>query len=386
MSVLTIDVNTDIHQAYRFPAWVALFVFSAICLAAVTSTTEDGRNGKENWVVASSCISMIVAFSASLSYLFVRPKFVGKAIEVGLALLLIVLWSAAWPVIMNIKNGIAVAATLGGGLFIVNANLYFFTWLALGAALYIIGSLAQEVGGLSLVPSRTHARWLALGAASIIVMASAARVLKDTDTCKLAAFSDSEYCRRTRWAIAMGCISTFISIFVLLVSICFTLLLKIELAITSLLLVLWCFGVGYITFGNTPGATISNIYFGAWIAFILTVILFGCSFREYMALRAEEASTDSSHGGNRQTKKAAGNDIEQGEKDETTTSPHKEYEDDDSDEPRQYHYKIGDSDDDDDDNNEISSSQQERQRKEEDDDDVKVIDIPLDEKNDTDPR
>lgn len=350
MSVMTVDVNTDIHQAYRFPAWVALFVFSAVCLAAITSTTED-RTGREKWVVAVSCISMILAFCASLSYLFVRPKFVGKSIEVWLALIIIVLWCAGWPVIMNTDNAIAVTSTLTAGLFIINANLYFFTWLALAAALFIAGSIAQERSGLSLVPSATQARWLGLAAASIIVMASAARVLR-ADTCQLDIFSDSAYCRRTRWAVGLGCISTVISIFVLFASRCFTLLLNVEFAITSLLLVLWCFGVGFITFGNTPGATISNIYFGAWIAFIVTVFLFAYSFREFMAARAEDAENSTAD------TKTKDDDKQAGKKDAA---------------PQPANYKIDDSDEDDEETGAPPSPDSEV---------VEVTNVPL--KDDTD--
>ncbi|GAX27137.1 hypothetical protein FisN_13Lh313 [Fistulifera solaris] len=345
MSVLTVDVNTDIHQARRFPAWIALFVFSAVCLAAMTSTTEEGRNTKENWVVAASCMSMLVAFLASAAYLFARPHFVGRSIEVLAGLFLLVVWCVAWPVIMNIDHGIAVVAAQGGGLFIINANLYFFTWLALAAVLFIVASAAQEFAKLSLIPSRTNARWLALAAASIIVMSSAARVLRDTSTCQLAAFDDSEYCRRTRWAVGLGCISTIIALFFLVASRCFTLFLTVEFAISTLLLVLWCFGVGYITFGNTPGATISNIYFGAWIAFLVTVFQFADNFREYMATRSEEGG-----GPNSKNQNDSADAMEK--QDEPTSSPHKDDNDEDSydevDMSSGAAYKIGDDEDDED--------------------------------------
>ena len=345
MSVISVDVNTDMHQARRFPVWIALFVFSAVCLAAITSTTEEGRNSKENWVTGASCMSMLVALLASGAYLFIRPHFVGKALEIFAALFLLVIWCVSWPIIMNMDHAIAVIAAQGGGIFILNANLYFFTWLSLGAILYIVTSTFQEFAGLSLIPSRTNARWWALAAASIIVMASAARVLRDTSTCQLAAFDDSEYCRRTRWAVGLGCISTIIALFFLVASRCFTLFLSVEFAISTLLLVLWCFGVGFITFGNTPGATISNIYFGAWIAFVVTVFQFGDNFREFMAAYAEGTAATAKKDHN---KEDAADVMEQG--DEPTSSPRKE----DDDEEDSYDevevsgdspYRIGDEED-----------------------------------------
>lgn len=70
-----------------------------------------------------------------------------------------------------------------------------------------------------------------------------------------------------------------------------------ETGATLLQLVLWCFGVGYITFGTSPGSTIGNLFFGTWISFILTVFLFGQCFREYVAGR-ESAMAQQQNGTN----------------------------------------------------------------------------------------
>ena len=46
---------------------------------------------------------------------------------------------------------------------------------------------------------------------------------------------------------------------------------------------MWCFGVGYTTFGESPGSQIGNLYFSSWISFLLSVFLFGHNFREFVS-------------------------------------------------------------------------------------------------------
>lgn len=181
---------------------------------------------------------------------------------------------------MNPNNNIAVD-TLG---FVENANLYFFSWLSLAAIVYIFGSLAQEYTGVSVrdvAPSRKNGLWYALCASSIVVLATSVRLFTSR-SCGNDLEGSTSYCKRTKFAISVGTISCFASAviaylqgvglsgFMEFIGCCF-------------LLFIWCFGVGFITFGTAPGATIGNLFFSAWISFILVVILFGQSFRAFMS-------------------------------------------------------------------------------------------------------
>jgi hypothetical protein len=293
MSAFPIEMNTEYHSAHRFPAWMALTIFSAVCLAAIASDTVH-RDAAEKWTLAVTCLSMILSFLAVCAYLFMRGPFVGQIPEAAILITLTALWAAGLPVAMNPENGIAVVSQQGEGLVINNANLYFFAWLSLAAILYLSGSLAQESAGVDVTQTPPQlARWYGLTASSMVVMGSASRAL-NSSTCDLASFRGLQYCRRTKFAIAVGTISFVLSAVVtFLVHQTATLQLWVETAFTTVLLTLWCFGVGYITFGSTPGATISNLYFATWISFIMVVFLFAQNFRETIAAREQAHSSTS---------------------------------------------------------------------------------------------
>lgn len=77
----TLELNTEYQSAERFPAWMALSVFSAICLAGTTSQRGGDRDAADKWVLAATSMSMILGFFAVLAYLFVRHLFVAQIPE-----------------------------------------------------------------------------------------------------------------------------------------------------------------------------------------------------------------------------------------------------------------------------------------------------------------
>ena len=106
----------------------------------------------------------------------------------------------------------------------------------------------------------------------------------------------TRYCKRTKFSISMGALS-FVGSAVLAYLLSMGLSGFIEFIACTVLLFLWCFGVGFITFGSAPGATIGNLYFATWISFIIVVILFGQAFRNFMS-PAPAQSEESQNAGN----------------------------------------------------------------------------------------
>ena len=163
---------------------------------------------------------------------------------------------------------------------------FIISWLSFATCVYMSGSLAQESTGVDVTktPAKT-ARWYGLTASSLVVLGSAVRTFTTSD-CGDDGLKDAQvtYCRRSKFAVAMGVTGFFLAAAMT----CLTrkgLTLKAETLLTTLQLVLWCFGVGFITFGTSPGSTIGNLFFGCWISFILIVFLFAQCFREYVAGR-----------------------------------------------------------------------------------------------------
>jgi hypothetical protein len=201
-------------------------------------------------------------------------------------------WAAGLPAIMNPGNNIAVAGTE-----VENANLYFFSWLSFIAVLFLSASLAQDNIGVDMykTPPKS-ASWYGLCASSLVVMGSAVRIFNTYDC----GSSNSdvlppEFCARTKFGIAAGVMGFFFALILTYLT-QKGLALFAETIATMILLSMWCFGVGYITFGTSPGAKIGNLYFATWISFILCVYLFGSCFREFMQKRVQALSAGSGGG------------------------------------------------------------------------------------------
>lgn len=56
------------------------------------------------------------------------------------------------------------------------------------------------------------------------------------------------------------------------------------------MVIIWSFGLGFITFGSGPGQNIGNLYFATWGSFILSVLLAGESIREYLGVQEQANS------------------------------------------------------------------------------------------------
>jgi hypothetical protein len=198
--------------------------------------------------------------------------------------LLIAFWGAGLPVIMNPTNAIAVA-----GETVIDANLYFFSWLSFASTLYLSGSLAQEAAGVDITKTPPKsARWYGLCASSLVVMGASVRLFKAAGCGSNNTQSSGELCKRTKFAISAGTIG-FVFALVMTYLTQQGLAIVMETVATMILLALWCFGVGYITFGSAPGAQIGNLYFATWISFIICVFLFGQCFREVIGARQANA-------------------------------------------------------------------------------------------------
>ena len=214
--------------------------------------------------------------------------------------LLIAFWAAALPTIMNPNNNIAVSTpskTTVGGL-VINANLYFFSWCAFCCTIYLCASLLQDTMNisLSLVAAKVQ-RWFALVATTLIVLGCSVRAFKAASCGNLDLDDDDttteKYCRRCKFAISLGVIGFAVSCgMTTLVLLKKQLTALSDFVINLLFLILWCFGVSYITFGASPGSGIGNLYFSAWITFLIAVISFAVSFRELVTSRQYPQAND----------------------------------------------------------------------------------------------
>ena len=183
---------------------------------------------------------------------------------------------------MGPDNNIAVAGNL-----VVNANLYFFSWISFVVCVILTLSLLQETFGIDARQADgKQTRWFFLFASSLVVMGSSTRIYNFRDSpCE--AFDDKEFCKRTKFGISLGVISCVAALAMTMAIFKHMTAAIMELGASTFLLILWTFGVGFITFGggSSPGSSIGNLYFSTWISFIICVMLFGKAIQEALGLQ-----------------------------------------------------------------------------------------------------
>jgi hypothetical protein len=192
---------------YRFPAWLALTMFSLISLLAIL----DERNGnwyfEAKWSIALASISFGIGVLVCIVQLVndARDKFVATKVEGSLILFLVIVWALAIPVIMAPSHGLAMVEGR-----IVDSNLYFASWAAFCSALFMFANYGRSMGGRldSVFGSRW---WLCLFISSCITMTAAIR-LKNSwgTTCRDAA--GREQCHELRLGIILSIASMAIGI------------------------------------------------------------------------------------------------------------------------------------------------------------------------------
>lgn len=200
--------------------------------------------------------------------------------------------------IMNPANSIAVGYT-----DYLNANLYFSSWLAFFAAAWIAGDLAKELYGMDLVGMASpiakarRGKWYALIATSLIVMSSSVRVFR-AFPCSAEVMAKSPTCRQTKFAISAGVIGTLFAMVATLLMARGSFSHRADWCSSAIMVIIWSFGLGFITFGSGPGQNIGNLYFSTWASFTLSVLLAAESFREYLSMReqAMAGTTDGDEG------------------------------------------------------------------------------------------
>ena len=192
------------------------------------------------------------------------------------------LWATGLPVIMNPSHAIAVSYTQ-----VENANLYFASWLSFFCVLWICFNLGKEVYGMDIIldyarpiAKSKQGHWYALVAASLVVTSASVRVFK-ADDCSIAAMKNAPICKQTKFAISAGVIATLVSTAVtILMARGRALPMQYEFLSSIVMFVIWCFGMGFITFGEGPGHAIGNLYFATWACFVLSILICSECYRE----------------------------------------------------------------------------------------------------------
>jgi hypothetical protein len=187
--------------------WTFLCLFSALALTA--HQTDD--EAKFTSVTVCAAISLTLSFVATIAHVrkfSISALFVGTVIESVFSLIVVALWAAALPIIMNPVNGLAqmYVGKTGGDVAdyqatIANANLFFTSWGAGVCALSVFAMCVRDrvgrVGGMGYTSN-----WYLLMLASVIVTIQSATF--DNQVCGIDGGTESFTCLRNIYGLVTG--------------------------------------------------------------------------------------------------------------------------------------------------------------------------------------
>lgn len=305
-------MNTNRHVH-----WFNSGAFATIALAAICQEFGDIRDQTKEikWIFAGVLIALTFSGLAIFGNMILRDKFVGTVLEGGMvsfrnlsafnvrgsdrtillflmeycnqAAMTLAMWCAVFPAIMNPDNNMAITESFGMQR-VSSPNIYFFSWGALMMSLFALsGFLREQFMNKSEAAEEKPCAfkfnsWVTLAMTSFVVMFAASRQFKAMN-CTSDQEGDAEkICRRTAFALSLGAISGIFASLYTVAELFLKTPMFVESFFSVLALAAWCFGVGWITFGNekSPAPVIGNLYFFTWASFAATLGLTSSSLFE----------------------------------------------------------------------------------------------------------
>lgn len=208
----------------------------------------------------------------------------GTYIEGGICVGLIFFWVFTVAIITDAKYGIAVNDEGA----VSNGNLYYFSWAGFVCSVtlaisYLQSAFQVDVTGEIRTRASRLTNWSALLTFSLVVMGCSVNIY--SGNCTGDDTYSATYCRRTKFGIALGTLTTILSLLVVASKVALRPLPFMAEAITGLIsTVMYIFGVCFITTQNGPGAPLGNLYYFTWLSFLISGLITASCYEDYQGV------------------------------------------------------------------------------------------------------
>lgn len=293
--------NVGDARSSRLTQWVAFLIFSAITLGSAVElfrlNTDESHIGRVNqqWAVVCSAVTFILTFLVVITHFSesFAPRFIGTQIEGLLCVTLFAFWVSVVTIVSDSRNGLAVDHEGA----VSNANLYYFSWAGFICSITLLVSYLRAIFNVDL-PGEIRTRsarlnlWSGMLATSIVVVGSSSTVFDAICGMK----TSGTFCGRTVFGIVLGAISTLMSLYVVGMKIATSKApFWVEAVLSTILFILYIFGVAFLTSSYGPGAPLGNLYYFTWLSFFLSFMLVASCHEDYQTAKtmsAHHSNTD----------------------------------------------------------------------------------------------
>ncbi|KAL7513921.1 hypothetical protein ACHAXN_012542 [Cyclotella atomus] len=291
----------------RFGYWMAFFIFSTITLGATIEAqahTERLSSGAQtNQMYAVACSATLFILSTCVVILHTRPLIssliLGTKIEGIIIFILIALWSALVAIVSDTRHGLATDSSGS----ISNGNLYYFSWAGLATGVALMTSFIRSIHGIDVVGELKNRalrlqNWVWLGMFGLIQMGSSARLFDNHCGYGSPALGESElgsvsFCRKCQLGVALGVITTLVSLLVVALKINITSSSKLaslftaEMVMSGMMIGSEAVGVAFLTGQGGPGAPLNNLYYSTWGCLVVSLVLVASCVEDYSSAKGD---------------------------------------------------------------------------------------------------
>jgi len=251
---------------------------------------------------ALACSVILFIFSTIVVILHTRPLIssliLGTTIEGIIVFILMALWSILVAIVSDTRHGLATDANGS----ISNGNLYYFSWAGLVTGVGLTTSFIRSIHGIDVVGHLKNRalrlqNWIWLGMFGLIQMGSSARIFGNhcgSDSVAMGVKVGSvSFCRNCQLGVALGIITTIVSLVVVISKINITSsnrlasLFTAEMVMSGMLIGSEAVGVAFLTSQGGPGAPLNNLYYSTWGTLVMSLILVASCVEEYSSSKGE---------------------------------------------------------------------------------------------------
>jgi len=272
----------------RFTHWCAFLIFSTITMVSAIQerNTADEVHPAHGYSIFCSAATFVISLLIVVLHLFSLSALlvVGTMVEGGVCLILVILWSVVVGVVSDSKNELAV--NIDGT--VENGNLYYFSWAGFICSVTLLVSYLRSIYGVD-VAGELKGRsarlnyWSALLCTSLVVLGASTTTY--TNDC-IAQSESVAFCRRTKYAISIGTIGAFLSLYCVAAKIATSRApFLVEVVFSILTFIFYVFGVIFLTSADSPGASIGNLYYFTWLSFMVSFALIASCYDDYQAAK-----------------------------------------------------------------------------------------------------
>jgi len=253
------SMRRNFESGSRFKVWAMLTLLSMIVIITICDDIpRDVFEWEERWALAVAGINMSLGFIMALFSFF---KWCDGVINNGFpefcaALICCALWVAGTGTIMRPESGIATNYTTDGTEIITNPNIYFATWFALIASVYLTTFFFVDIKS----QDRTVVSWMFMFTISAIIIGVSSNLLDRI--CNVV--DDNTRCNRTYYTIAFSVASFIVSTVALFLYAFWKLTPCLELCFSLPIACFYIVGVILVTSASGPGASLGSLYFFTW--------------------------------------------------------------------------------------------------------------------------